>query len=241
MRLRPSDCAVVRDETAAGPMLRVGCDLGRTRAPATAHRDRLPTVPMQLHSMTAKPRSRYKDERGPPRARRSISGGRTVHPFDPPWSSVALRVLRVNIHLFPEGAGRSPDCPARRALGSAGSARLGSPHPSIAGFPTRSQHGFGHCVMALFPASFPSSRPPGAGESGVPPPPKAQPAPGNAQVPGTASGSGISGKPAGVPYACRTDEVSGAPRAVNLSGTATEGGQRHRHGSPAHDLCGADH
>ena len=42
-----------------------------------------------------------------------------------------------------------------------------------------------------------ASRLPGAGESGVPPPPKAQPAPGNAQATGTASGSGISGKPAG--------------------------------------------
>jgi hypothetical protein len=34
---------------------------------------------------------------------------------------------------------------------------------------------------------------------------------------------------------------SGAPpRALNLSGPATEGGQRHRHRAPAHDLCGAD-
>jgi hypothetical protein len=59
---------------------------------------------------------------------------------------------------------------------------------------------------------LPLSQPPGAGESGVPPPPKAQPAPGNAQATGTAPGSGISGKPAGTPRVCRTDEVRAAQR-----------------------------
>jgi hypothetical protein len=54
------------------------------------------------------------------------------------------------------------------------------------------------------------SRPPSAGESGVDPPPKAQPAPGNAQATGTALGSGISGKPAGSPSARRTDGVRNA-------------------------------
>jgi hypothetical protein len=68
----------------------------------------------------------------------------------------------------------------------------------------------------------------------VPPPPKAQPAPGNAQATGTAPGSGISGKPAGSPSARRTDGVRSArgqhhPGALNLSGRPTEGGHRNRH------------
>ena len=42
------------------------------------------------------------------------------------------------------------------------------------------------------------------------PPPKAQPAPGNAQAKGPRRDTGISGKPAGVPHACRTDEVRDA-------------------------------
>jgi hypothetical protein len=39
-----------------------------------------------------------------------------THSLDPPWSFVALRILRVNILLFLEGAGRSPECPGRWAI-----------------------------------------------------------------------------------------------------------------------------
>ena len=73
-----------------------------------------------------------------------------------------------------------------------------------------------------------------------PPPPKAQPAPGNAQATGTAPGSGISGKPAGTPRVCRTDGVRRRSSGLNLSGPATEGGHPGRHDRRQVTSCGAD-
>ena len=84
------------------------------------------------------------------------------------------------------------------------------------------------------------SQPPGAGESGHAPRRRRRNRPPETLRQKDRGGIRDLWKAGGRVTRCRTDGVRGAAGALNLSGSATEGGQRRRHRSPADDPCGAD-